>query len=35
VDLVTEDVAVIHLYTMNNANTAHSMHESISSLFTI
>lgn len=34
VDLVTEDVAGIHLYTMNNANTAHSIHASISSLFT-
>ena len=35
VDLVTEDVAGIHLYTMNNANTAHSIHASISSLFTV
>lgn len=33
VDLVTEDVAGIHLYTMNNSDTARSIHSSISSLF--
>ncbi|MDU7040414.1 MAG: methylenetetrahydrofolate reductase [NAD(P)H], partial [Lactococcus lactis] len=33
--LVTEDVAGIHLYTMNNSETARSIHSSISSLFKI
>ncbi|MDM5143214.1 hypothetical protein ICE98_00285 [Lactococcus lactis] len=35
VDLVTEDVAGIHLYTMNNSETARSIHSLISSLFKI
>ena len=35
VDLVTEDVAGIHLYTINNSETARSIHSSISSLFKI
>ena len=33
VDLVTQDVAGVHLYTMNNAETAHHIHEATHSLF--
>ena len=33
VDLVTQDVAGVHLYTMNNAETARQIHEATHSLF--
>ena len=33
VDLVTQDVAGVHLYTMNNAETARHIHEATHSLF--
>lgn len=33
VDLVTQDVAGIHLYTMNNAEVAHQVHQATKSLF--
>ncbi|NQN60091.1 hypothetical protein HPA08_07375 [Streptococcus suis] len=33
VDLVTNDVASIHLYTMNNAETARTIHQATHSLF--
>ncbi len=33
VDLVTNDVAGIHLYTMNNAETARTIHQATHSLF--
>ena len=33
VDLVTQDVAGIHLYTMNNAEVAHQVHQATEALF--
>lgn len=33
VDLVTQDVAGIHLYTMNNAEVAHQVHQATKALF--
>ena len=33
VDLVTQDVAGIHLYTMNNAEVAHRVHQATEALF--
>lgn len=33
VDLVTQDVAGVHLYTMNNANTAQYIHQATHALF--
>lgn len=33
IDLLTNDVAGIHLYTMNNANTAKSIYNAVASLF--
>ena len=33
VDLVTQDVAGIHLYTMNNAEVAHQVHQATKPLF--
>ncbi|CIV59683.1 5%2C10-methylenetetrahydrofolate reductase [Streptococcus pneumoniae] len=33
VDLVTQDVAGVHLYTMNNADTAKYIHQATHALF--
>jgi len=33
VDLVTQDVAGVHLYTMNNAETAKYIHQATHALF--
>lgn len=33
IDLVTNDVAGVHLYTMNNAETARTIHQATHSLF--
>ena len=33
VDLVTQDVAGVHLYTMNNAEVAHQVHQATEALF--
>ena len=33
VDLVTQDVAGVHLYTMNNAATAHHIYQATHTFF--